>query len=86
MLRKLALTLSLAAVAAPAAAYIGPGAGISFVGSLFTWIIGILVALFAILFWPIRALLRRARGGKAKGQAEESASQESAGSDPDAAQ
>ncbi len=64
MFRKLAIFLALAGAAGPAAAYIGPGAGISFVGSLFTWIIGILIALFAILFWPIRALLRRARGGK----------------------
>ena len=72
MIRKLALCLCLAGFAAPAAAYIGPGAGISFVGSLFTWIIGILVALFAILFWPIRALLRRARGGRSQGGAGES--------------
>lgn len=67
MIRKLALSLALVGFAAPAAAYIGPGAGISFVGSLFTWLIGILVALFAILFWPIRALLRKARGGKGAG-------------------
>lgn len=75
MLRKLALILALAGAAAPAAAYIGPGAGISFVGSLFTWIIGILLALFAILFWPIRALIRRARGGRATqaGETEEPA-------------
>lgn len=72
MIRKLALCLCLAGVAAPAAAYIGPGAGISFVGSLFTWIIGILVALFAILFWPIRALFRKARGGRARGETGES--------------
>lgn len=64
MLRKLAFFLALAGAAGPAAAYIGPGAGISFVGSIFTWLIGILIALFAILFWPIRALIRRARGGK----------------------
>lgn len=65
MLRKLAFFLALAGAAGPVAAYIGPGAGISFVGSIFTWLIGILIALFAILFWPIRALIRRARGGKA---------------------
>lgn len=66
MFRKLAFLLALAGAAMPAASYIGPGAGISFVGSLFTWLIGILIALFAILFWPIRALIRRARGGKGK--------------------
>lgn len=75
MFRKLAFLLALAGAAAPAAAYIGPGAGISFVGSLFTWLIGILIALFAILFWPIRALVRRARGGRGEpaGGDEESA-------------
>lgn len=78
MIRKLALCLCLAGVATPAAAYIGPGAGISFVGSLFTWIIGILVALFAILFWPIRALFRKARGGRSRGETGESPDAEDA--------
>lgn len=42
-------------------AYIGPGAGVSFLGSLWAILVGIVLALAAILFWPIRWLLRRAR-------------------------
>lgn len=45
-----------------AAAYIGPGAGISFLGSLWTVLIGIVLALVAILAWPLRLLWRRMRG------------------------
>lgn len=86
MIRRLALTLCLAAVAGPAAAYIGPGAGISFVGSLFTWLIGILVALFAILFWPIRALLRRARGKRSTSAEEGETEAGESGSRTDAAE
>jgi hypothetical protein len=44
-----------------ALAYIGPGAGVSFLGSLWAILVGIVLALAAILFWPIRWLLRRAR-------------------------
>jgi len=62
MRRKITLGIGLGLAATPALAYIGPGAGISFVGSLFTWLIGIVVALFAILFYPFRVLLRRLRG------------------------
>lgn len=53
----------LALLCAPsvALAYIGPGAGLSLVGSLLSWVIGIVVALFAVLLWPIRLLLRKLR-------------------------
>lgn len=59
---KIALAALLAFAAAPAVAYIGPGAGLSFLGSLLTWVVGILIALGAILFYPIRILIRRFRG------------------------
>ncbi len=52
----------LCAMAGSAQAYIGPGAGIGLVGSLLGWIIGIALALFAILAWPVRLLWRRLRG------------------------
>jgi len=46
---------------APACAYIGPGAGLSVLGSLWAVLVGIALAVFAILSWPIRALWRKLR-------------------------
>lgn len=43
----------------PAVAYIGPGAGISVLGSLLGILATIFVAIGAILFWPIRKFLKR---------------------------
>ena len=51
----LLLTLS----ASPAAAYIGPGAGISVLGSLLGILATIFVAIGVILFWPIKKLMKR---------------------------
>jgi hypothetical protein len=45
-----------------AEAYIGPGAGLSVLGSLWAVLVGIVLALVAILSWPIRILWRRLRG------------------------
>ena len=50
-----------------AQAYIGPGAGVGIVGSLLNTLLIILLALLAILFWPLRLLwrkLKRARLGQ----------------------
>ena len=54
LLMFLLLTLSV-----PANAYIGPGAGISVVGSLLGILATIFVAMGAILFWPVRKYLKR---------------------------
>lgn len=55
--------LVLATVApAPAAAYIGPGLGLSFVGSLFGVFWAILLAVAMVLVWPAKLLWRRLRG------------------------
>ncbi|MGB0515077.1 MAG: alkaline phosphatase family protein, partial [Wenzhouxiangellaceae bacterium] len=43
----------------PALAYIGPGSGLSLLGGLWSLLLGIVLALGAILLWPIRLLLRR---------------------------
>jgi predicted AlkP superfamily phosphohydrolase/phosphomutase len=50
--------------AAPAAAYIGPGAGFALGGSFVFALIGILLAFGALFMWPIRLLIRvlRSRG------------------------
>lgn len=56
---------AIAVAAAPAAAYIGPGSGISLLGGIWSVLVGIVLALAAILFWPIRLMIRRIRGRKA---------------------
>ena len=52
---------SLLLFAASADAYIGPGAGIGLLGSLWAWLVGFVVVLLAIAIWPLRWLLRRLR-------------------------
>ena len=56
--------LLLIVVATPAAAYIGPGSGISLLGGLWAVLVGTVLALAAILFWPIRYMIRRMRARK----------------------
>ncbi len=46
-------------VAFPTMAYVGPGPGLSMIGSFFTLLAGIGIALFFVLFYPIRLLLKR---------------------------
>jgi hypothetical protein len=54
--------------ATPAHAYVGPGAGVSLVGSVLGLLAAIGTAIGFILLWPIRAFLRR-RKAKAAGDA-----------------
>lgn len=65
MLRKTGLIAALAflASAAPAAAYVGPGAGISLLGALWGVIAAVAIALGFVLFWPVRRMLKRRRPG-----------------------
>ncbi len=63
MLRITGLLL-LALSASPAAAYIGPGAGISVLGSLLGILATIFVAIGVILFWPIKKLMKRRKAKK----------------------
>lgn len=53
------LTLLLLTPVSNAFAYIGPGAGMSVVGSLLSILATIVVAIGAILFWPLRKLMKR---------------------------
>jgi hypothetical protein len=55
----LVASLCLVVVATPALAYIGPGAGITMLGALWGVIVAVALAIGAVLFWPIRVLLRR---------------------------
>ncbi len=61
---RIILAVLLLLLASTAHAYIGPGAGIPVLGSLIGIIITIVIAISAILFWPIRKMLKR--GKKAK--------------------
>lgn len=59
--------LALCALPGIAQAYIGPGAGITFIGALIGVVLAVLSAISFILFWPIRRMLKRM---KAKGNVE----------------
>lgn len=49
-------------VATPAAAYIGPGAGLGALGAIAGLLFGVIVAIGVVLLWPIRAVWRKLRG------------------------
>lgn len=55
-----ALTLFVAVVS-PAAAYIGPGAGLSLLGALWGLLAAVGAALLFVVTWPFRRMLRRKR-------------------------
>ena len=48
-----------------AMAYVGPGAGISVLGALWGLIVGVVMAVAVILFWPIRMMIRKNKAKKA---------------------
>ena len=58
--------LALAALLLPAiaSAYIGPGPGLSAIGSLLALVGAVLLAIVGFVWYPIRRLLRRDRNGK----------------------
>lgn len=60
------LALAFLLISSPALAYIGPGAGVSFLGSIWALLVGVVLAIGAVLFWPIRYLFRRMRRGKSR--------------------
>lgn len=59
-------------------AYVGPGAGLSIIGSLLAFFAAIIVGIFGFLWFPIRRILRKRK--QAKEQALESAARASDGS------
>lgn len=58
---KFALALVFMLQALPALAYIGPGSGISLLGGLWGVLVAIVLAVGAVLIWPIRYMFRRLR-------------------------
>ena len=77
MLKIITLML-LVLMASPAAAYVGPGAGISVLGSLLGILATSLVAIGAIIFWPVRKFMKRK---KARAQSPATADADNSGSD-----
>ena len=59
----LALVTGLAVVGLPhaAAAYVGPGAGLTMLGALWAVIAAVVFALAGLVIWPVRAMRRRRR-------------------------
>jgi hypothetical protein len=47
--------------ATPAFAYIGPGAGITVLGALWGVVVAIVLAVVAVILWPLRVLFGRRR-------------------------
>jgi hypothetical protein len=68
---RVVVAIALLFVCANACAYIGPGTGLSVLGSLWALLVGIALALFAILSWPLRILWRRIRGKQRAASARE---------------
>ena len=62
----LALLAVLLLGAGPAAAYIGPGADVTFISYAMTLLAWLLAAFSAVFLWPVYALLRKIRGRKDK--------------------
>ena len=56
-----AVSLVLAALAAPALAYMGPGAGLSAIGSLLALIAAAVAGLFGFVWFPIKRMMRNRR-------------------------
>jgi hypothetical protein len=59
-----AIALGLVLFATPAFAYIGPGAGITMLGALWGVIVAVVLALAAVILWPLRLLFRRRKGAR----------------------
>lgn len=74
-----AVAVAIAAVACtiapPAFAYVGPGAGITMLGALWGVLAALVLALAAVVYWPIRAAIRsmRRRGRTAAPVADDAA-------------
>jgi hypothetical protein len=63
---KILTTIALATLLAvcgamPAAAYIGPGAGLSLLGAFWGLLLAVGAALGFVILWPLRRLFRRGR-------------------------
>ena len=61
LLTWLAVIVAALGAAAPAAAYVGPGAGLSLVGAFWGLLVAVFAALAFVILWPIRRFLKQRR-------------------------
>ena len=64
-----ALAVVLASVAPPALAYIGPGAGISAIGTFFAVIGAVVLLVVGFLWYPVKRMLRKKKEAPAQASA-----------------
>lgn len=57
----LLILLLTAAVASPAAAYVGPGAGLGVLWAFWALVIAVCSALMFVLLWPLRRMFKRSK-------------------------
>ncbi len=69
----LALTIFIFALAGPAQAYVGPGAGVSLLGAAFGLIFAVALALGVIVLWPLRRLFKHRKAARQNSPATETA-------------
>ncbi len=55
--------LMLLASASPAHAYMGPGAGLAFIGSLLALLAAIGIGILGLVWYPVKRLMRLRHGG-----------------------
>jgi hypothetical protein len=78
-------TLAVVLAPAPAFAYVGPGAGITAIGSVLALLMGVLIAIVGFIWYPLKRFLRSRSGRSeagaptAKDTAEKHNSREDAG-------
>lgn len=63
-MRVAAFALVLCVSASPAHAYMGPGAGLAFIGSLLALIAAIAVGAAGLVWYPLKRLIHARRGGE----------------------
>ena len=63
-MRVLAFAVFLLVSAAPAQAYMGPGAGLAFIGSLLALIAAIAVGAAGLVWYPLKRLIHMRHGGE----------------------
>jgi membrane protein implicated in regulation of membrane protease activity len=61
VLSLLAFAMIALASAAPALAYVGPGAGLSLVGAFWGLLVAVFAAFAFVILWPLRRMFRRRR-------------------------